>query len=96
MTKIKEYLGGENTVMDPRKLQQAAWFVIAFNTGCRGREIYRQLRKDSLAFTKDDRGEAYFTIEQSVVEKITMEDQIPNSSGRTPLASMTASWGNTD
>lgn len=69
LTKIKEYLGSENTALDPRKLQQAVWFAIAFNTGCRGREMYRQLRKDCLVFAEDDQGEAYFTIEQSVVEK---------------------------
>ena len=69
LAKIKDYLGGENTVIDPRKLQQAVWFVIAFNTGCRGRKLYRQLRKDCLVFSEDDIDEKYFTIEQSVIEK---------------------------
>ena len=69
LAKIKEYFGSEDTVLNPRKLQQAVCFAIAFNTGCRGREIYRQLKSDCLVFSEDDQGQVYFTIEQSVVEK---------------------------
>ena len=69
LEKIYAYLGSEQTVQDQRRLQQAVWFILAFNLGCRGRELYRQLKKTSIVFATDDQGLEYFTIEQSVVEK---------------------------
>ena len=69
LSKIHGYLGSDATTQEPRRLQQAVWFALAFNLGCRGREIYRQLKKDSLLFATDDQGRDFFTIEQSVVEK---------------------------
>ena len=53
--------------------------------------MYRQLKKDCLMFAEDNQDKAYFTIEQSVAEKIT-EVRIPNSSGQITLASTTVSW----
>ena len=55
LEKINEYLGDQNTTKDPRprQLQQAVnnnKFIIAFNMGCRGREIDRQLKKQSFKF----------------------------------------------
>lgn len=69
LEKINEYLGGQNITKDPRQLQQAVWFIIAFNMGCRGREIYRQLKKQSFKFYTDDMGQEYCELQQSVVEK---------------------------
>ena len=36
---------------------------------CRGREIYRQLKKDSIKFSEGDTVKAYANIEQTVIEK---------------------------
>ena len=69
LEKINEYLGGQTITKDPRQLQQAVWFIIAFNMGCRGREIYRQLKKQSFGFHTDDMGQEYCELQQSVVEK---------------------------
>jgi len=38
-------------------------------SGCRGRELYRQLKKDSIKIATDDVGKRYATIEQTAVEK---------------------------
>ena len=50
LEKIYMYLSAESTARDPRRLTQAVWFVLAFNLGCGGRKIYRQLKKDSIRF----------------------------------------------
>lgn len=69
LQKIHKYLAEDITGKDPRRLLQAVWFIIAFNLGCRGREIYRQLKKSSIIFAVDDAGQEYAIIDQTVVEK---------------------------
>ena len=84
LQKIRDFIADDRTAKDPRRLSQAVWFLIAFNLGCRGRELYRQLRQDSLLFATDDVGKEYMTIEQTVVEKNhqggpSKEDQVNRS-----------------
>ena len=69
LEKIHKYLATECTSGSPRRLSQAVWFILAFNLGCRGRELYRQLKKESLIFSVDDTGKQYVTIDQTVIEK---------------------------
>ena len=69
LQKISAYFSSEDTAQSSRKLQQVLWYGLAVNLGCRGREIYRQLKKESIVFAEDDVGEEYFFIQQSVVEK---------------------------
>ena len=69
LEKIHAYLAAEATSLTPRRLTQAVWFILAFNLGCRGREIYRQLKKESFRFAVDDAGIEYVTIDQTVIEK---------------------------
>lgn len=69
LAKLKEYFGDPKTAENPRRLSQAVWFILAFNLGCRGRELYRQLKKDAISFHVDDVGQNYATVEQTVVEK---------------------------
>ena len=69
LIKISEYFSAANKAENSRKLQQAVWYTLAINLGCRGREIYRQLKKDCLVWAKDDIGKEYVTINQAVVEK---------------------------
>lgn len=68
LKKISEYFSDERTLHEPRRLQQAVWFIIAYNLGCRGREIFRQLQ-DSIAVRSDDSGLQFLEIQQAVVEK---------------------------
>lgn len=69
LAKLREYLGDPQTFDNPKRLSQAVWFILAFNLGCRGRELYRQLKKESITYHEDDVGQAYATVEQTVVEK---------------------------
>ena len=71
LQKIRNYIADDRTGKDSRRLSQAVWFLVSFNLGCRGRELYnyRQLRKDSLMFATYDVGKEYMTIEQTVIEK---------------------------
>ena len=69
LQKIAAYLSQDETMDNPRRLQQAVWFIIAFSTGARGREMYRQLQRDGVGFHRDDAGKEYFSIDQCVVEK---------------------------
>ena len=69
LRKVEEYFSDQETLQDPRRLQQAIWFIIAYNLGCRGRELYRQIRKDSVKIVKDDTQQSFVCIEQSATEK---------------------------
>ena len=69
LDRIHQFLASEVTATSPRRLSQAVWFILAFNLGCRGREIYRQLKKEGIRFSVDDTGKEYATIDQSVIEK---------------------------
>ena len=69
LAKLRDFFGDPRTAENPRRLSQAVWFILAFNLGCRGRELYRQLNKDSISFHVDDVGQEYATVEQTVVEK---------------------------
>ena len=92
LEKIKMYISDASTMTDPRRLTRAVWFLLAFNLGSRGREIYRQLRKDSLMFAVDDMDREYFTISQSVVEKNMVADRPRRHNGIILQGYTTAGW----
>ena len=57
LAKLKDIcLGDQQTAEQPRRLTQAVWFILSFNLGCRGREIYLQLKQESITFHVDNAG----------------------------------------
>ena len=60
MTLLGQYFA--NALADPVKLQEFNWFNICFQFGRRGREGWRELKKDHFQINTDTKGHRYLTI----------------------------------
>ena len=92
LEKIKMYISDASTMTDPRRLTRAVWFLLAFNLGSRGREIYRQLRKDSLMFAVDDMDREYFPSASPWLKKNMVADRPRRHNGIILQGYTTAGW----
>ena len=65
MKKLKSYF----SIDSPDKLQEFVWFNLCYYLGQKGREGWRELKKNSLEFKHDDQDKEYVTLKHTELTK---------------------------
>ena len=66
---VRKYFATSKTYTNPTILQQYVYYMLSMTFGYRGREVWRQLRKDSFVEERDQHGKLRYVIDQAIMEK---------------------------
>ena len=66
---VRAYFATARTYEDPTMLQQYVYYMLSMTFGYRGRDVWRQLKRDAFREDRDELGRPRITLDQALIEK---------------------------